>query len=282
VRFPAECRARRVSGRVEDADVRVVDRRNATRASAQAEVEILPVEVDGRVEGPELAQQVGPRGEAGRDRPPDGARAIGAVGLDAVAQRARQQRRMDQRGQVGTGRRGQRMGAALDGAVRIEQARSVQRGRMAARERRQAGEAVVEELAIRVEQDGDGSATCSSAALLAAPKPGLSRRTSTVAPAPEASAAPPSSGPVSTTTSGGRAGSARGRRGAARGRAGSGAGRRRRRSSRQVLDDRGEPGGAGTHVEVRLRMRASGGGRAGIGERRADRAGRGAGIRPGG
>ena len=72
-----------------------------------------------------------------------------------------------------------------------------------------------------------GCVTRSRARLLAAPKPGLSRRTMTSAPCSRASCAPPSSGPASTTTScvGVRAWAA-----AARDARASGAARRRRRS----------------------------------------------------
>ena len=50
------------------------------------------------------------------------------VGLDAVAERAGQQRRVDERGQEGAERARERVRAALDAAVGVEQARGVQAG----------------------------------------------------------------------------------------------------------------------------------------------------------
>ena len=97
-------------------------------------------------------------------------------------------------------RAGERMRAALDGSRRDRPAgaRATRRGGRAGRACRARCRPVsVSGLSRTV----TSSVTCSSARLQAAPKPGLSRRSITVAPCFVASAAPPSSGPLSTTTS---------------------------------------------------------------------------------
>ena len=54
---------------------------------------------------------------------------LGAIRLDALSDRSWQQRRVHERGEEGAERAGQRVRAALDAAVRVEQPRGVQRVR---------------------------------------------------------------------------------------------------------------------------------------------------------
>ena len=87
------------------------------------------------------------RGEAGGDRPPDGARRLARGRARRGPGARREQRRVDERGQERAERPGERVRAALDAAVGVEQARGVQAGRCSraaasARERVAAGRSV--------------------------------------------------------------------------------------------------------------------------------------------
>ena len=193
---------------------------------------------------------------------------LGPVRLGA-SRAARQQRRVDERGEERAERARERVRAALDAAVGVEQARA-RAGRGRARAAASLRSASPMPLVSGFSSTVTSSVTRSSARLLAAPKPGLSRRSITSAPCARASSAPPSSGPVSTTIELRR----RAERGQQRARArrASGAARRRRRSA--VTADAMRFRGARRRVadvEGCLGAAAGGGGRVGVGEHRAQR-----------
>ena len=103
--------------------------------------------------GPSSVNVVVRRGQAGADRPPDGARRAGPVGLGPLSHAARQH------GQDGGQERAEasrlRVGAALDRPVRVQQPRGVECARMVVRDAGEPGERVAGDLAVGVQQDGD-------------------------------------------------------------------------------------------------------------------------------
>ena len=120
----------RVAAGVTDSELRMEHGRQARRAGAEAEVHVLAEQVHGRVERAEAAQCRGVGREAGAERPAHGAGALRAVGLDPLAQRAREQRRVDGGRGHRSHRARERVGGALHAPVGVEQARRVQRTRM--------------------------------------------------------------------------------------------------------------------------------------------------------
>ena len=109
---------------------------------------------------------------------------------------ARRQRRREQRARGP----GQRVRGALHPA-RVEQPRRVQRAARAGGDRREAGSASSSSSQSGLSRTVTSERAAATPALHAAPKPGLSRRSITSAPHAAAACAPPSSRPVSTTTS---------------------------------------------------------------------------------
>jgi len=145
---------RRMAAAVADPQRGVQHRRHPGRAGAQAEVHVLREQVCHGVERAELPQRGRRAREARRDRPPDGARALGAVRLQPLAQRARQQRRMRHRARERADRARQRMRRPLHAPVGVQQPRRVQGARVRAGDRRERGERAVDQLAVGVEQHG--------------------------------------------------------------------------------------------------------------------------------
>ena len=144
-----------VAAEVAHAHGRVEHGRDPGGAGAQAQVHVLEEEELARVERAETPQDRGARRDARGDRPADRARALGAVGLGALAQRARQRGRVGDRGQQRAERARERVRGALDRPVGLEQPRDPE---AVGADRGGAGEPVerpVEQLAVGVEQDGD-------------------------------------------------------------------------------------------------------------------------------
>ncbi|UUY02785.1 hypothetical protein LRS13_19165 [Svornostia abyssi] len=138
---------------MDDGDLRMQLGGDPGRRRAQAEVEVLGEEEVRGVERAEAPQQRRARHEAGRDRPADDARGLGAPRVEPLAQRPRQQAGMDDRGHERVSASWHRVRAALHRPVRVQQPRGEERV-AAGSERGEPRERVVAQLTIRVQQDG--------------------------------------------------------------------------------------------------------------------------------
>ena len=194
----------------------------------------------------------------GRDRPADAARALRPERLDPLEQRPGEDRRVHDGGQQRADRPRQRVRRALERAVRVEQPRDPQLA--AGRARGEQGERAVEQLAVRVEEDGDGMLRrARRPRCWRRPNPGLSPSTTTSAPGrPRERRAVVGRRRCRPRSAAAGRGAARARRAAPGAARRSRAGRRRwRRASRRLRQDgagalgglgpgeRGDPGLAG-------------------------------------